>query len=177
MSAAILPNGLIPTTLRVYAVVSTAAAEKDSASVSLCVRRGVRTSTGFVPQMAAKSSAGVLDYVIDFTSLLTDTGDSIKNQGVTAVVRTSGGRTADLTVMWADTYDGNQAVVMLASGPPGTYQIVNVQVETVQGRTYVQQIIIPVSRVTDAVAPPSVALDAITVNGSPITVDGYTMIP
>ncbi|WP_456304221.1 phage fiber-tail adaptor protein [Acetobacter oeni] len=101
--------------------------------------------------MPPKSSAALLDYSVDFTGWLTDTGDMIESGGVSATVRTAAGFSYDLAVIWAEPFSGTQAVVMLASGPAGTFQIVNVQVITQQGRTCTQEIIVPIIQETEIV--------------------------
>ncbi|NHO33939.1 phage fiber-tail adaptor protein [Acetobacter fallax] len=153
MTTAALPNSLIPSPLRIYTVPGIPPAQSGCCSPIPTAQRGVTTTTGFIPELPAKSSAAILDYSVDFTNWLVDTGDTITSGGVSAAVKTAGGFSYDLAVVWAEPYNGTQAVVMLTSGPAGTFQIVNVQAETEQGRTCTQQIIVPISRTTETVDP------------------------
>ncbi len=156
MTASELPDSLIPSPLRLYTVPGLPATTQGcGCSVPAVQPRGITTMTGFVPEMPAKSSAAVLDYGVDFTDWLVDTGDTIQAGGVSATVTTAAGFPYDLTVVWADVCNGTQAIIMLASGPAGSFQIVNVQAITEQGRTCTQQIIVPVSRATETVDPPA----------------------
>lgn len=167
-----LPDNLIPSASRTYIV----PAERQPEACGSASTWDALRLRGIIPSFGAsscqcratfpdKSSADVLDYAVDFSAWLADTGDTIETVLVTYPDTT--GLTYDLTDLWADAYQGETVVVMLASGRPGTKQRVVVTVETVEGRTKAVPIEIKITRATPATDPPAtvqIPADA-TVNG------------
>ncbi|NHN93459.1 phage fiber-tail adaptor protein [Acetobacter sicerae] len=180
-----LPDNLIPSASRTYVV---PAERQPEACGSVSTWDALRLR-GIIPEFGGascqcratfppKSSADILDYAVDFSSWLADTGDAIEVVSVTYPDTT--GLTYDLTDLWADVYQGEIVVIMLASGRPGTKQRVVVTVETVEGRTKAVPIEIKITRATPATDPPSnfIPTNALSLNGTYLTDDtGAYLIP
>ncbi|WP_291365389.1 hypothetical protein [Acetobacter sp. UBA5411] len=180
-----LPDTLIPSAARTYVVPADASPDVcggvstwDALRIRGIIPMFSGSSCQCKARFPAKSSADILDYAVDFSAWLADTGDTIETVSVTFPDTT--GLTYDLTDLWADVYQGETVVIMLASGRPGTKQRVVVTVETTEGRTKAVPIEIKITRATPATDPPNnlIPTNALALNGIYLTDDtGAYLIP
>lgn len=157
-----LPEGLIPSSDRIYVVPASHTDPQNCGcgpyhpwwmkpvpAVASCEP----PMSGDDIPLAPKSSADVLDYTLDFTTWLENTGDSLTGD-VTVSFPDSVGGDYDMVTVFADVYNTTQVVVMLASGMPRTRQHVQVSVETVQGRVKVVECILRITNDSPATPGP-----------------------
>ncbi|NHN83680.1 hypothetical protein GOB93_03370 [Acetobacter musti] len=122
-----------------------------------------------------KSSEDVLDYTFDFTEWLQGTSDTIT--GITPKVMNPLGGDFDLTAVIQGVFNSTKAVIVLASGPPGSEVKLNVTIGTAQGRRKTVRVIVPVNSDTEPTAPPDLSDGVLTIGGVPITIGGNTLSP
>ncbi|GBR45089.1 collagen-like triple helix repeat-containing protein [Gluconobacter roseus] len=121
-----------------------------------------------------KSSAECLDYTLDFSALLSGTGDTLTAIR-SATVMTAASEDYALTIVWS-AVAGTQLVTFLASGQPNTTQKILIEVETAQGRVYSVMAVLQITTLTPATALPSdVPVDTLT-NGK-VLIAGVEALP
>lgn len=107
-----------------------------------------------VPVMwSPKSSADCLDYTLDFSGLLAGTGDTLASVQSTRVI-TDQGTDYELKIMWS-AVTGPLVVAFLVSGRPGSQQKLLFEIGTTQGRVYCVAVVLQITTLTPATAPPS----------------------
>lgn len=170
-----LPDGLIPDSGRIYTVPtdgsSSGTGDCGCGSSSPWWMRGLQPiipsiATRSAIQLAAKSSADLIDYTLDFSAWFSDTSDTLYGTPLVTFPDASGSD-YDLTDTFVEARDGTQVVFRLASGIPRTRQRVRVSIETQQGRTKVVDCAIRITNASDATLPPAavqIPADA-TLNG------------
>lgn len=174
-----LPDGLVPSPMRLYTVPG--GNSGGGCRPDPCRMRGFQAiqQEFRVASWGEKSSADILDFSDDFTQWFGTTGDAISGDPTVTITLGTGaslpGSAYDLTVVWVGASD-DVAVVMLASGVPGTQYRITLTIQTDQGRTKTVTVSLKVNADTPAVAPPA-AGSTITVGGVPITVNGQTITP
>lgn len=177
-----LPDNLIPVPGRTYTV----PADQSPTATQDCGGWAAFRLSGFVTSQSCscqsqpfiKSSADCLDYAIDFTDWLGNTGDAINTVSVS--FPDAQGLSYDLTALWDQIYSDTVVVVMLASGPPRTRQSVVVEITTEQGRTKAATFVVRISNATVATDPPDnlIPTNALSLNGIYLTDDsGAYLIP
>ncbi|WP_301271859.1 phage fiber-tail adaptor protein [Gluconobacter albidus] len=114
----------------------------------------LQSCTGLFAQVmwTPKASADCLDYVLDFSTLLAGTGDTLTAIR-SAVVTTATGSAYDLKVMWS-AVAGPLVVAFLASGQPNTAQKILFEITTQQGRVYSVMAVLQITALTVATTPP-----------------------
>ncbi|WP_268898562.1 collagen-like protein [Gluconobacter cadivus] len=136
----------------------------------------LQSCTGLFAQVmwTPKSSADCLDYVLDFSTLLAGTGDTLTAIR-SAVVTTAPGGQYDLKVMWS-AVAGTLVVAFLASGQPNTAQKVLFEITTQQGRVYSVMAVLQITALTVATAPPS-DFPADTLTNGKVLIAGIEALP
>lgn len=169
-----LPDGLIPSPLRCYALPGPIPEPVRNRLPGTSFADAFRTAV-----WPEKSSADILDFSVDFTAWFGSTDDVISGNPSVSITLGDGaalpGSGYDLASVWTGASE-TIAVVMLASGQPGTAYRVTVAIHTDQGRTKTVTLLLRVNTDTPATAPPA-AGSTITVGGSEITVGGQTVSP
>ncbi|MBS1028092.1 phage fiber-tail adaptor protein [Gluconobacter albidus] len=121
-----------------------------------------------------KASADCLDYVLDFSTLLAGTGDTLTAIR-SAVVTTATGGEYDLKVMWS-AVAGPLVVAFLASGQPNTAQKILFEITTAQGRVYSVMAVLQITPLTAATAPPG-DFPADTLTNGKVLIAGIEALP
>lgn len=162
-----LPSGFIPSPDRTYTVpyAGTMNSSQDTGVWSPPWRRGLNilsppsafscntdNDIRFI-RMTPKSSADIVDYSVDFSEALEDTGDTILT--VIPKVLSVAQSPYDLTVMYVGVYENTTASIIVASGIPSSLQEVDIQIQTKQGRVLNKQIRIWINTLTPATPAPS----------------------
>ncbi|MEN3168094.1 hypothetical protein [Gluconobacter sp. OJB] len=124
--------------------------------------------------LCPKASADCLDYVLDFSTLLAGTGDTLTAIR-SAVVTTATGGAYDLKVMWS-AVAGPLVVAFLASGQPDTTQKILFEITTQQGRVYSVMAVLQITALTVATAPPS-DFTADTLTNGKVLIAGIEALP
>jgi len=136
----------------------------------------LQSCTGLFAQVmwTPKASADCLDYVLDFSTLLAGTGDTLTAIR-SAVVTTATGGEYDLNVMWS-AVAGPLVVAFLASGQPNTAQKVLFEIITQQGRVYSVMAVLQITALTVATAPPD-DFPADTLTNGKVLIAGIEALP
>ncbi|MCP1274020.1 hypothetical protein NKW43_10055 [Gluconobacter albidus] len=136
----------------------------------------LQSCTGLFAQVmwTPKASADCLDYVLDFSTPLAGTGDTLASIA-SATVTTAQGSSYDLTIMWS-AVAGTQMVVFLASGQPNTAQKILFEITTQQGRVYSVMAVLQITALTVATAPPS-DFPADTLTNGKVLIAGVEALP
>ncbi|MBS1075283.1 collagen-like protein [Gluconobacter sp. Dm-73] len=138
----------------------------------------LQSCTGLYAQVmwTPKASADCLDYVLDFSTLLAGTGDTLTAIR-SAVVTTATGGDYDLKIMWS-AVAGTLVVAFLASGQPNTAQKILFEITIQQGRVYSVMAVLQITALTAATAPSGSAdfpVDTLT-NGK-VLIAGIEALP
>ncbi|MBO1361449.1 hypothetical protein J2D73_16815 [Acetobacter sacchari] len=169
-----LPNGLVPSALRLYTVPG--ASSGGGCRPDQCRMRGFQTAFKS-PSFPKKASADVLDYSVDWSIWGAGTGDTIEDVSVSITLSDGSslpGTAYDLAVIsdkWPAA-DGMVGVVMLGSGVPGTTYRVLFEIETAQGRTDNQVVLLMITNDTPATSLSDALLAA---NGTIVTAKGVAL--
>jgi len=136
----------------------------------------LQSCTGLYAQVmwTPKASADCLDYVLDFSTLLAGTGDTLTAIR-SAVITTATGGNYDLKVMWS-AVAGTLVVAFLASGQPNTAQKILFEITTQQGRVYSVMAVLPITALTVATAPPG-DFPADTLTNGKVLIAGIEALP
>lgn len=138
----------------------------------------LQSCTGLFAQVmwTPKASADCLDYVLDFSTLLAGTGDTLTAIR-SAVVTTATGSSYDLKVMWS-AVAGPLVVAFLASGQPNTAQKILFEITTQQGRVYSVMAVLQITALTAATAPSgSGDFPADTLTNGKVLIAGIEALP
>ncbi|WP_207729010.1 collagen-like triple helix repeat-containing protein [Gluconobacter cadivus] len=136
----------------------------------------LQSCTGLYAQVmwTPKASADCLDYVLDFSTLLAGTGDTLTAIR-SAVVTTATDGDYDLKVMWS-AVAGTLVVAFLASGQPNTAQKILFEITTQQGRVYSVMAVLQITALTVATAPPG-DFPADTLTNGKVLIAGIEALP
>ena len=136
----------------------------------------LQSCTGLFAQVmwTPKASADCLDYVLDFSTLLAGTGDTLTAIR-SAVVTTATGSAYDLKVMWS-AVAGPLVVAFLASGQPNTAQKILFEITTQQGRVYSVMAVLQITALTVATTPPG-DFPADTLTNGKVMIAGIEALP
>ncbi|AQS88284.1 hypothetical protein AA101099_1760 [Neoasaia chiangmaiensis NBRC 101099] len=110
-----------------------------------------------------KAPTDLLDFALDPTDWLADSGDMLSSM---QVVLPAAQIMGDLVALWAGPLNG-MAAVFLAGGQPGTNVTIAVQIETAAGRRHTEQVSVQINAATSAGA----------VASAPILSGGYGIAP
>jgi hypothetical protein len=133
------------------------------------VPRGASVSVPAPLNWASKDPRDVLDYQVDIgPALVGDDGDSIERIDVSVTPSAAG----DLVVL-SSAADGTRVVVWLAGGRSGIVYTVTIEVSTMNGRTLLRSIMLPVVSLgnpdaTDNTLEVVVGVSLVDNNGNPI---------
>lgn len=139
------PGGLVPDASRTvyFTVPSSSSSGCVSYPGGMSFYTGCQNSCSIAAQK--KQSEDVLDYTVDFSKVLSPSGDTIKSFEVSDL--TTQGDDYDLVVLWSVS-SASQVTIMVTSGHSGSTEEIGIALTTTMGRRYDGILSIPISSCT-----------------------------